>query len=99
MGKERCCLRGLDHLHGPTSHSICGNLMIYLKIELQQRWYSETMDGSCLTRMTTPNTLFSIARELCYLHDTQTRRSIHYAKLQVLLRSVSIIPHSCTLQP
>ena len=28
MGKERCCLRGLDHLHGPTSHSICGNLMI-----------------------------------------------------------------------
>uniref|UniRef100_A0A453N3A8 Uncharacterized protein n=1 Tax=Aegilops tauschii subsp. strangulata TaxID=200361 RepID=A0A453N3A8_AEGTS len=29
MGKERCCLRGLNHLHGPTSHSICGNLMIY----------------------------------------------------------------------
>nr|QLA48227.1 cytochrome c biogenesis FC [Medinilla magnifica] len=29
MGKERCCLRGLDHLHGPTSHSICGNLMIF----------------------------------------------------------------------
>nr|UFX34230.1 cytochrome c biogenesis FC [Zygophyllum fabago] len=29
MGKERCCLRGLDHLHGPTSHSICGNLIIY----------------------------------------------------------------------
>nr|WBQ47795.1 cytochrome c biogenesis FC [Eucommia ulmoides]WLW41783.1 cytochrome c biogenesis FC [Eucommia ulmoides] len=29
MGKERCCLRGLDHLHGPTSHSICGNLTIY----------------------------------------------------------------------
>ncbi|KAJ4978278.1 hypothetical protein NE237_009058 [Protea cynaroides] len=29
MGKERCCLRGLDHLHGHTSHSICGNLMIY----------------------------------------------------------------------
>lgn len=29
MGKELCCLRGLDHLHGPTSHSICGNLMIY----------------------------------------------------------------------
>ncbi|KAL0554212.1 hypothetical protein IC582_008129 [Cucumis melo] len=29
MGKERCCLRGLDHLHGPTSHFICGNLMIY----------------------------------------------------------------------
>nr|WGL38704.1 cytochrome c biogenesis FC [Salvia splendens] len=29
MGKERCSLRGLDHLHGPTFHSICGNLMIY----------------------------------------------------------------------
>ena len=29
MGKERCCLRGLDHLHGPTFHGICGNLMIY----------------------------------------------------------------------
>ncbi|KAF1856617.1 hypothetical protein Lal_00038483 [Lupinus albus] len=29
MGKERCCFRGLDHLHGPTSHSIFGNLMIY----------------------------------------------------------------------
>ncbi|KAK4341447.1 hypothetical protein RND71_039948 [Anisodus tanguticus] len=29
MGKDRCCLRGLDHLHGPTFHSICGNLMIY----------------------------------------------------------------------
>ncbi|YP_003875499.1 cytochrome c biogenesis FC (mitochondrion) [Silene latifolia] len=29
MGKERCCLRGLDHLHGPTFHSICGNFFIY----------------------------------------------------------------------
>ncbi|PHU21506.1 Cytochrome c biogenesis CcmF C-terminal-like mitochondrial protein [Capsicum chinense] len=29
MGKEHCCLRGIDHLHGPTFHSICGNLMIY----------------------------------------------------------------------
>ncbi|YP_003587367.1 cytochrome c biogenesis FC (mitochondrion) [Cucurbita pepo] len=29
MGKERCCLRGIDHLHGPTFHSICGNLLIY----------------------------------------------------------------------
>nr|APD51396.1 cytochrome c biogenesis F [Pelargonium citronellum] len=29
MGKELCCLRGLDHLHGPTFHSICSNLMIY----------------------------------------------------------------------
>ena len=22
-------MRGIDHLHGPTSHSICGNFMIY----------------------------------------------------------------------
>nr|QKE24017.1 cytochrome c biogenesis Fc [Schnabelia oligophylla] len=29
MGKERCSLRGLDHLHGPTFHSICGNFSIY----------------------------------------------------------------------
>ncbi|KAL8456180.1 hypothetical protein ACS0TY_037077 (mitochondrion) [Phlomoides rotata] len=29
MGKERCSLRGLDHLHGPTFHSICGNFFIY----------------------------------------------------------------------
>nr|QXE43891.1 cytochrome c biogenesis FC [Cycas revoluta] len=29
MGKERCCLRGSDHSHGPTFHSICGNSMIY----------------------------------------------------------------------
>ncbi|GLJ58792.1 hypothetical protein SUGI_1480420 [Cryptomeria japonica] len=29
MGKERCCLRGLDSLHGPTFHPICGNLMIH----------------------------------------------------------------------
>nr|QKI32018.1 cytochrome c biogenesis FC [Ombrophytum subterraneum] len=29
MGKELCCLRGLDHLHGPASHSICGHFMIY----------------------------------------------------------------------
>jgi len=29
MGKEHYCLRGLDHLHGPTFHSISGNLMIY----------------------------------------------------------------------
>nr|QYK19042.1 CcmFc [Stelis montserratii] len=28
MGKERCCLRGLDHLHGPTFHSICGNFLL-----------------------------------------------------------------------
>ncbi|RZC78787.1 hypothetical protein C5167_002993 [Papaver somniferum] len=29
MGKERCSLRGLDHLHGPTFRGICGYLMIY----------------------------------------------------------------------
>nr|QOD41091.1 cytochrome c biogenesis FC [Larix sibirica] len=29
MGKELFCLRGIDHLHGPTFHSICGNFMIY----------------------------------------------------------------------
>nr|AEM46236.1 cytochrome c biogenesis FC [Silene noctiflora]AJP34445.1 cytochrome c biogenesis FC [Silene noctiflora] len=28
LGKERCCFRALDHLHGPTFHSICGNLLI-----------------------------------------------------------------------
>nr|AVI15746.1 cytochrome c biogenesis FC [Nymphaea colorata] len=37
MGLERCCLRGLDHLHGPTSHSICGNLMIYKPSLTQNR--------------------------------------------------------------
>ncbi|KAI3955259.1 hypothetical protein MKW98_020892 [Papaver atlanticum] len=29
MGKERCSLRGIDHLHGPTFRGICGNFMIY----------------------------------------------------------------------
>lgn len=29
MGKERCCLRGLGHLHGPTFHGICGHFLIY----------------------------------------------------------------------
>uniref|UniRef100_A0A251TUX3 Cytochrome c biogenesis FC n=1 Tax=Helianthus annuus TaxID=4232 RepID=A0A251TUX3_HELAN len=29
MGKERCCLQGLDYLHGPNFHSICGNFLIY----------------------------------------------------------------------
>jgi hypothetical protein len=29
IGKEHCCLRGIDQLHGPTFHSICGNLIIY----------------------------------------------------------------------
>nr|WNR49261.1 cytochrome c biogenesis FC [Acorus tatarinowii] len=28
LGKEVCCLRGIDHLHGPNSHSICGNFLI-----------------------------------------------------------------------
>jgi hypothetical protein len=29
IGKEHCCLRGVDQLHGLTFHSICGNLIIY----------------------------------------------------------------------
>nr|YP_010881109.1 cytochrome c biogenesis factor C [Moerckia flotoviana]WIA66611.1 cytochrome c biogenesis factor C [Moerckia flotoviana] len=29
MGKVRSTLRGIDRLHGPTFHSICGNLIIY----------------------------------------------------------------------
>lgn len=29
MGKERCCSRGIDQLHGPTFHSIRGNSIIY----------------------------------------------------------------------
>ena len=41
MGKERCCLRGLDHLHGPTSHSICGNLMIYKPSPTSERFMFE----------------------------------------------------------
>nr|YP_010883770.1 cytochrome c maturation protein CcmFc [Pandanus odorifer]WIW39615.1 cytochrome c maturation protein CcmFc [Pandanus odorifer] len=41
MGKERCCLRGLDHLHGPTSHSICGNLMIYKPSPTSNRFMFE----------------------------------------------------------
>ncbi|XBI29627.1 hypothetical protein VPH35_053575 [Triticum aestivum] len=41
MGKERCCLRGLDHLHGPTSHSICGNLMIYKPSTTSERFMFE----------------------------------------------------------
>ncbi len=41
MGKERCCLRGLDHLHGPTSHSICGNLMIYKPSRKNDRFMFE----------------------------------------------------------
>uniref|UniRef100_A0A453I065 Uncharacterized protein n=1 Tax=Aegilops tauschii subsp. strangulata TaxID=200361 RepID=A0A453I065_AEGTS len=41
MGKECCCLRGLDHLHGPTSHSICGNLMIYKPSPMSERFMFE----------------------------------------------------------
>jgi len=41
MGKERCCLRGLDHLHGPTSHSICGNFMIYKPSPTSDRFMFE----------------------------------------------------------
>nr|QJS35651.1 cytochrome c biogenesis FC [Taxus cuspidata] len=47
MGKERCCLRGLDSLHGPTFHSICGNLMIYKpKLGLLSRLYMNGHDES-----------------------------------------------------
>nr|BCT43123.1 cytochrome c biogenesis FC [Musa balbisiana] len=41
MGKERCSLRGLDHLHGPTSHSICGNLLIYKPSPTSDRFMLE----------------------------------------------------------
>nr|YP_010736427.1 cytochrome c maturation subunit FC [Plantago ovata]WEL36386.1 cytochrome c maturation subunit FC [Plantago ovata] len=41
MGKERCCLRGLDHLHGPTFHSICGNFVIYKPSLTKDRLFFE----------------------------------------------------------
>ncbi|KAJ1680615.1 hypothetical protein LUZ63_010665 [Rhynchospora breviuscula] len=41
MGRGRCCLRGLDHLHGPTSHSICGNLIIYKPSPTSERFILE----------------------------------------------------------
>nr|BCT42997.1 cytochrome c biogenesis FC [Musa velutina] len=41
MGKERCSLRGLDHLHGPTSHSICGNLIVYKPSPTSDRFMLE----------------------------------------------------------
>jgi hypothetical protein len=41
MGKERCCLRGLDHLHGPTFHSICGNFLIYKPSSTSERFMFE----------------------------------------------------------
>jgi len=41
MGGERCCLRGLDHLHGPTFHSICGNLIIYKPSPTSERFILE----------------------------------------------------------
>ncbi|XBI39804.1 hypothetical protein VPH35_124497 [Triticum aestivum] len=47
MGKERCCLRGLDHLHGPTSHSICGNLMIYKPSPTSERFMFEHDESLC----------------------------------------------------
>ncbi|RZC91686.1 hypothetical protein C5167_027752 [Papaver somniferum] len=42
MGKERCSLQGLDHLHGPTFSGICGNLMIY-KPSRTGSWYTTLM--------------------------------------------------------
>ena len=47
MGKERCLLRGLDHLHGPNFHSTCGNLMIY-KPSLTSEWFRGEHDESLL---------------------------------------------------
>ncbi|KAG2611573.1 hypothetical protein PVAP13_4KG104105 [Panicum virgatum] len=41
MGKEHYCLRGLDHLHGPTSHSICGNFLIYKPSPTSKRFMFE----------------------------------------------------------
>nr|BDC46302.1 cytochrome c biogenesis FC [Sciadopitys verticillata] len=45
MGKERCCLRGLDSSHGPTFHSICGNLMIYKPFRSLSRLYTNGING------------------------------------------------------
>nr|BCT43035.1 cytochrome c biogenesis FC [Musa itinerans var. formosana] len=53
MGKERCSLRGLDHLHGPTSHSICGNLIIYKPSPTSDRFmleHDESLSADLLPR-------------------------------------------------
>nr|YP_009047300.1 cytochrome c biogenesis factor C [Ptychomnion cygnisetum]AGN74052.1 cytochrome c biogenesis factor C [Ptychomnion cygnisetum]AHI16125.1 CcmFc [Ptychomnion cygnisetum] len=47
IGREHCCLRGIDQLHGPTFHSICGNLIIY-KPSLKNKFifdYDESFRG------------------------------------------------------
>ena len=53
MGKERCCLRGLDHLHGPTSHSICGKFFIYKPSSTSERFmfeHDESLRAALLPR-------------------------------------------------
>nr|QXI86677.1 cytochrome c biogenesis FC [Lactuca sativa var. capitata] len=48
MGKERCCLQGLDYLHGPTSHSICGNFLIYKSSLINDRFMFEDDESLCV---------------------------------------------------
>jgi hypothetical protein len=45
IGKEHCCLQGIDQLHGPTFHSICGNLIIY-EPSLKSHLFFSTIDHS-----------------------------------------------------
>ena len=47
MGKEHCCLQGLDHLHGPTFHSICGNFLIYKPSLTNDRLIFEHDESLC----------------------------------------------------
>jgi hypothetical protein len=43
IGKEHCCLQSIDQLHGPTCHSICGNLIIY-EPSLKSHLFLSTID-------------------------------------------------------
>ncbi|KAI3840815.1 hypothetical protein MKW92_034801 [Papaver armeniacum] len=63
MGKERCSLRGLDHLHGPTFRGICGNLMIYKPSLTKDRLIFE--HDSSLTR-SSGYTYKSIYGSICF---------------------------------
>nr|WGU13408.1 cytochrome c biogenesis FC [Dipodium fevrellii] len=54
MGKERCCLRGLDHLHGPTFHSICGNFLLSQPSPTSNRFmfeHDESLRADLLPRL------------------------------------------------
>nr|QRG30080.1 cytochrome c biogenesis Fc [Phalaenopsis aphrodite subsp. formosana] len=54
MGKERCCLRGLDHLHGPTFHSICGNFLLSKPSPTSDRFmfeHDESLRADLLPRL------------------------------------------------